>query len=114
MRKIDEIAAVKFWLGKDWKGGNGNTEVARGELRLYDSIIARKTSGTLQITFGGHKSHTTKNRLNGVLAFAGWRIRQENYRHRLIAPDGTKYDWPRGDLVTFSYTDPKELTYEPV
>ena len=64
MRKITQEACYALLHSKRYK--HSNTRVEDGVMYLFDNAIATKFYGELYIHDGGHKSATTKERLNGL------------------------------------------------
>lgn len=64
MRKITQEACHALLHGKRYK--RSNTRVEDGVMYLFDNAIATKYYSELYISDGGHKSATTKERLNGL------------------------------------------------
>jgi hypothetical protein len=64
MRKITQEACHALLHGNRYK--RSNTRVEDGVMYLFDNAIATKSYGNLYICDGGHKSVTTKERLNGL------------------------------------------------
>ena len=80
MRKITNEAVKAFREDRNFKMSNTEVDVDKYETRMYlfGNLIARRNNlGEFQIRDGGHKSVTTKERLNG---FPGVNIHQKNYQ----------------------------------
>ena len=68
MRKITEDAAGAFHAGKEFKRGNTVVRVGTNEVAmfLHGNKIAMLQDGVLYVCDGGHRTMTTKERLNGL------------------------------------------------
>ena len=94
MRQITKLAVENFFKGEDfskantkvWSGYECSTKLI-SRLLLHDNEIATRTEGrnTILIDTCGWISHTTKERLNGVLDYLGLeRIQQKNFKWYLM------------------------------
>ena len=101
MRKITQDAIRAFEKHKEFKRGNTEVEVSEGglfaELKLHGNTIAK--SGVfegLMISSAGHKTQTTKERLNGL---EGVSVYQRNFTWYLNGREWTG-EWVDVDNFT--------------
>jgi hypothetical protein len=73
MRKIERLMNDAIQNEKDWK--SDNTEVISctnvTDVFLHGNLIARIGETWIELFDGGHRSKTTKSRLNAILAAHG-------------------------------------------
>lgn len=83
MRKIERQMNAAITREVDWK--NANTQVINIQgvsfVYLYSNLIAMVGDTWLELFDGGHKTATTKSRLNAILAEHGnsERVYQKNF-----------------------------------
>ena len=102
MRKITEETAVAFITGVSKRISNTVVEVNDGEttLSLHGNVIAIKNEDEIEINNQGYATHTTKERLNGILAYLNkGRIKQIKGQWYLISPDGKKKEFPNNEWI---------------
>ena len=105
MRKITEETAVAFIAGVSKRISNTVVKVNDGEtaLSLHGNVIAIRTKNGIEINNKGYTTNTTKERLNGILAYLNkGHIRQIKYQWYLISPDGKKSKFPDNEWVKIS------------
>lgn len=113
MRKIEQRMNAAIIDERDWK--EGNTKVVntddRTEVFLYDNKIAEIGDTYVQLFDGGHRTATTKSRLNAILkefCIQGECIVQENFEwfvHKFIGQAGqskvyNKCDFKNGFILS--------------
>lgn len=74
----------------------GNTDVeidgANRKVVLYDTKVFDLEDGALTLRHGGHKTDTTKRRINESLDAAGfddWNLYQDDFTWYVVTPQGT-------------------------
>lgn len=74
MRKIETLMNAAIISKKDWQFDNTSVhfdETGVGVVRLFGNKIAEVGDGFIRLFDGGHKTKTTKNRLNAILSEHG-------------------------------------------
>jgi len=84
MRKITSQIAAAFVAGV--AKSNGNTRTDGQTLFLHGHAIARRDRGSLEISWAGWSTSTTRERINGVLSAF-------NSGFRVCLQDRTAHSW---------------------
>ena len=103
MRKIDEKTSEYFLNDKNFS--LGNTKVKDKAVYLHGNKIIEKINSDMVFDTCGHRTPTTKSRMNSVLKQFGFSIYQKNHDWFLKFPNGETFE-----IVADSFTVPMDLS----
>ena len=98
MRQITEEITKAFFNGQAKKISNSETNGT--SLYLWDNEIARKEDGQIKINLCGYNTTTTRERLNGVLSYTGYKVTTKQGTIYLVDRENNKKEIPSDEWVT--------------
>lgn len=105
MRKIETLMNRAILNREDWKSANTRVEYEQGNrisrVYLYGNLIAEVGDTFIVLYDGGHKTNTTKSRINSILKKNGngtEKVFQKNHKW-FISYDGITEPFESGALL---------------
>ncbi len=98
MRNITETIAHAFMNGYEKRISNSYTD--GNAVYLWDNKIIRKHEGRVQINLCGYNTTTTRERLNGVLSYTGYKVTTKQGTVYLVDRENNKKEIPSNEWVT--------------